>query len=81
VQIGRRSLAGGIRPRYACVLVYLVLYQPQVFFDHATLVRGDGDTVDVTVGDGQVVDDGVCRQGAGHAARATRVARISDRRT
>ena len=77
----RRSLTRGVRTRDSSVLVYLVLYQPQILLDYAALVWGDGDPVDVTVGDREIVNNCVCRERDGHAARDARVARISDRRT
>lgn len=50
----------GSRPRHSYVLVNLVLYQPQVLLDDATLVWSDGESIDVPVGDAGVVNDCIC---------------------
>ena len=47
----RRSLAKGTGPWQPSVLVYLVLDQSGVLFQDAPLIRGDGQAVNVPMGD------------------------------
>jgi hypothetical protein len=71
------SLTRGSGPGHSSVLVYLVLYQAQVLLDYAALVWSDGESVDVSVGDREVVNDCICRERDGHVRLPSRVARIN----
>ena len=47
----RGSLARRFRSWHSSVLFHIVLYQPQILLDDATLVWIDGESVDAYVGD------------------------------
>jgi hypothetical protein len=53
-------------------------YLSKVILVYAALVKGEGDSKNVSVGDGEIIDGGVCRERDGHAALVARVARMSD---
>ena len=70
--LARRSWSG-----HSSFLVNLVLDQPQVLLSYAALVWGDWESVDVPVGDAEVVNDSICWERDGHVRLPTRIARIN----
>ena len=56
--------------------IELVLYQSKILLDDATLAWSYWESVDVPVGDTEVVNDSICRERDGHERLPTLVASI-----